>query len=207
MTPARTAQMWMVRAAVAAGDYPARPAEALVARLADDPTGDADRALGRFLAAVLCLRGPDVHGYLAGRLGYSPERPVPQRHHCGRHLLVVRMEPHELPAAARDFYVCERCGPAVTTPADVPAPEVALEGPGTARITLRCPTPAAGWVAAGMQPIGRHPEPHDPPRRVPAGTTELTLRLPERKALGLRRFAVALVCAGDFVVVQFPLEG
>jgi hypothetical protein len=205
VNPVQALQTHTVRAAIAAGDYPADRGGELI-ELITDPARDAGRELSVFLRAVLRARGPDLHGYLGGQLGYGPERAVRARHHCGRRLLVLHLVPHELPDAVRDFYVCERCGPAFAVPTGTEPPRVRLEGPGAARVTLAAPLPATGWVAAGRQPIGGHHEPQPAPWSVAEGTTELSLRLPADQEPGIRRFAAALVCQGDVVIVQFPLH-
>ena len=205
MNPVQALQTRTIRAAIAAGDYPADRGSELI-ELIGDPASDADYELCVFLRAVLRARGPDLHGYLGSALGYGPERAVRVRHHCGRRLFVLPLVPHELPEAVRDFYLCERCGPAFAVPAGAEPPRVTLDDPGTARVTLPAPLPGVGWVASGRQPIGGHHEAQPAPWPVPEGTTELSLRLPVDQEPGIRRFAAALVCQGDVVIVQFPLH-
>lgn len=205
MNQVQAVQVRTIRAAIAAGDYPADRGTELIDRIVD-PAADADHELSLFLRVVLCSRGPDVHGYLGDLLGYSPERAVRTRHHCGRRLLVLQLVPHGLPDGVRDFYVCERCGPAFAVPAGTEPPGIVVESEDVARVTLPVPLPATGWVAAGRQPIGGHRESQDDPWPVAEATTELCLRLPADHAPGVRRFAAALICQGDFVIVQFPLH-
>ncbi|SEF23481.1 hypothetical protein SAMN05421837_102202 [Amycolatopsis pretoriensis] len=206
MNQVTAAQLRLARAAVAAGDYPASLGANLVEALAGSTT-DADRLLAHFLGVVLSVRGPDVHGYFGSALGYSPERAVRERHHCGRHQLVFRMVLHDLPEASRDLHVCERCGPASATPTGIPPARVEIEGPATARVALPGPLRTSGWVAAGLQPIGGHVEAHDHLRPLAPGTSELEFRLSRGNTAGLRRFAAAVVNGGEFAIVQFPLEG
>ncbi|MCU7822126.1 hypothetical protein [Kitasatospora sp. DSM 101779] len=204
----RLVQSRIVRRAVAAGDRPAADL-ALADRLADAalqsaPDGELDHLLCKFLGATLARRGPDVHDYLSGSVGYSPEEPTGLRHHCGHRLLRLRIVPRDLPAGALALYVCERCGSAHTLPPGGEPPRAVL-GPDTLTLHLPRPLTAGGRYTAARQPIGGHPEPALPVAELAAGAREVTVPLPRDGAPGLRRIAVALVADGEFSVHQLPL--
>ncbi|WP_159400934.1 hypothetical protein [Streptomyces sp. NRRL B-24484] len=205
----RLVQSRIVRRAVAAGDRPEADlalADRLAAAGRPDPApdGELDRTLCEFLAATLAHRGPDVHDYLSGSVGYSPEEPTELRHHCGHRLLRLRVVPRDLPAGALALYVCERCGSAHTLPPGGEPPRVVL-GPETLTLHLARPLATGGRCTAARQPIGGRPEAALPVTELAPGTREVTVPLPRDGAPGLRRIAVALVADGEFSVHQLPL--
>ncbi|MFI5758516.1 hypothetical protein [Streptomyces sp. NPDC051569] len=228
----RLLQAVTVRSAVAAGDYPsgqggrlaemlehlarraaypARPAPGAAGPgtvPAGEPVTDsvADRALAAFLSRILSRRGPDIHDYLSGALGYSPERATGLRHFCGRRLLVLQLVPRWTTGGVRDLYVCERCGPACTVPSGGRPPGRIEIDASRVRVEFAEPLTSDGWYTACRQPIGGHPEEPGAPRPLRAGATGLSVELPARTTRGLRRFAIALVADGECVVVQLPTQ-
>ncbi|MEW1911902.1 hypothetical protein AB0442_26250 [Kitasatospora sp. NPDC085895] len=206
----RLVQSRIVRSAVAAGDRPdadlALADRLAAAALRPDPApdGELDRLLCAFLGATLARRGPDVHDYLSGSVGYSPEERTGLLHHCGHRLLRLRIVPRDLPAGALALYVCERCGSAHTLPPGGEPPRAVL-GPATLTLHLARPLAAGGRYTAARQPIGGHPEAALPVAELVPGAREITVPLPRDGAPGLRRIAVALVADGEFSVHQLPL--
>ncbi|MFI9275832.1 hypothetical protein ACIGXM_34810 [Kitasatospora sp. NPDC052896] len=208
-------QAVMVRAAVAAGDYPAmtgrRLASQLDLRARAEATGNpveragaGDRALCAFLATILSRRGPDVHDYLTGAFGYRPERATGLRHHCGRELLGIELVPHWAPARPRELYICERCGPAYSLPHGFAPPSRLRVDPTALRVEFNAPLVQGGWFAASRQPIGGHREHPLLPRALAPGAGALEARIPTGAGPGLRRFAAALVVDGDYAIFQVP---
>ncbi|CAM5604145.1 MULTISPECIES: hypothetical protein [Streptomyces] len=226
----RLLQAMTVRAAVAAGDCPGESGRRLATLLeelargavypapsGEEPTvpscggrpaceADADRAFTAFLSRILSRRGPDIHDYLSGAVSYSPERPVAEAHHCGRRLLVVRIVPRWTVGGVRDFYVCERCGPAYALPEGSRPPRRLTVHATRLTVEFAEPLSADGWYTACRQPVGGHPERPGALRRIGAGATSLEVALPAQDAPGLRRFAVALVSDGRCAVVQVPIQ-
>jgi hypothetical protein len=215
----RLLQARTVRSAVAAGDYPVRTGarlagllEALGRRNAYDPVAhsreddaSADRAMAVFLSRILSHRGPDIHDYLSGTIGYSPERPTGIGHFCGQSLLAIAVVPRWTTAGVRDLYICERCGPAFAVPHGSAPPRISVNDGARLRLDFAGPAVADGWYTASRQPVGGHAEPSQPPRPVEAGQEGVTVALPLDATLGLRRFAVALVIGGECVIAQFPI--
>ncbi|WP_128378883.1 hypothetical protein [Streptomyces cavernae] len=209
-------QAVMVRAAVAADDCPAQLGSRLAALLDGErrrlenglpPTGQEDtgRALTAFFRVILARRGPDVHDYLTGAIGYSPETDTGRRHDCGRRLLSLELVPRWT-TAPRRLYVCERCGPAYSLPHGFGPPTAdRTAGPGI-RLTFPAPLPAGGWFVTCLQPVGGHEENAGVPHRLAPGVTTLDVSLPNGTYPGLRRLAVALVTAGDYSTFQFPIQ-
>ena len=221
----RLLQAVTVRAAVAAADYPREAGERLAAALEEsarhaaysagpettagarppvtDPDAEADRALAGFLSTILSRRGPDLHDYLSGAIGYSPERTAGQSHACGQRLLVLQVVPRWTIGGVRDLYVCERCGPAFSVPTGAEPPRILVSG-AQLRLDFARPLSADGWYTACRQPVGGHREDPTPPHHLPAGATGLTVALPTTAGAGLRRFAVAVVTGGRYVTAQIP---
>ncbi|MET7737590.1 hypothetical protein ABZT02_40695 [Streptomyces sp. NPDC005402] len=217
----RLTQAVIVRSAVTSGDFPPDEGRRLAGSLEEEagrfgpgrptdeppaPSAALDRELCAFLAVILARRGPDIHDYLAGVIGYRPERPAGQRHDCGNQLLIVPMVPRWLNGAVRDLHVCERCGPCYSLPSNAPSPLACTLHARALHLQFREPLASGAWYTACRQPIGGHPERALPVRHAPSGACHLCVERPADAGAGLRRFAVALVADGDYATFQLPLE-
>ena len=206
----------MIRQSVRCGDYEAGAGLALARELERRALGvqapaevasqasSVDASLAGFFEIALSRRGPDVHDYLSSAMSYESERLTSRVHSCGKRLFLLALVPKLWVHGRRYLWVCERCGKVC----DVSEQSVyvgmrqvdggfALELPGAW-------TGRTAWLTASVQPLGGE-------RREPVAARRLTLEPEVRVAfappageLGLRRFAVALVFDGDYVISQLP---
>lgn len=214
---ARHLQSLMVQRAIDSGDVPSgsRLASQLNDQVRLELAGDdsaqaqrhaVDRAFCGFLARVLARRGPDVHDYLHGLVGEGPQHLVPRQHNCGCQLVRARLTPAWLTAGDRWLYACERCGTVANQPVMLDLAEWSATRPRRAEVDLPFASPG-GWYASSVQPIGGPPDrpsrirPREASRRWPL----LSLPIPRPDGPGLRRWGIAAVSDGDYVILQSPL--
>jgi hypothetical protein len=203
----RVTQEMLVRRAVAVGDYEQeegiRLAESLAAsaRAAERADDRLDHDLCLFLERILQRRGPDVHDYLSGVTSYGPQRFTGDNHVCGERLLRLTLNVRPV-SGHRHLHICERCGIVGNVPhgSRVPSLRMDAEGRLTADIGSE---PVRGWYAVGRQPVGGHGSLSLGVRRLSTG--QFTVTVPIRPTDGLRRWAVAVVLAGDYSVIQVPV--
>jgi hypothetical protein len=214
---ARRLQSLMVQRAIDSGDVPS--GSSLASQLDDqvgleltgDPSAAAqrhavDRAFCGFLARVLARRGPDVHDYLHGLISEGPQHLVPRQHNCGGQLVRACLTPAWPTAGDRWLYACERCGTVANQPVTLELAEWSAARPGRAEVDLPFASPD-GWYASSVQPIAGRP---DRPSRMRTREAShrwphLSLPVPRPDGPGLRRWGIAAVSDGDYVVLQSPL--
>jgi hypothetical protein len=221
---ARCLQSLLVRQAIASGDYRPRAGAAL-ARALDEQAGRElashppptaaerdllDRRLCLFLAQILARRGPDMHDYLHTLVAAGPQAALAQRHDCGCRMVRAPLEPAWLAGGGRWLYACERCGTVANQPMWLPLSQWTGRDDGSVVVDLPFEH-GRGWYACAVAPIAGHIEDVQDTAQMramaaPATWPRLSLTLPDRADRGLRRWGVAAVSDGDFLILQRPLS-
>jgi hypothetical protein len=166
-------------------------------------SGDAaDRRLCEFLGRELGRHGPDVHASFGGLLSFGVQSWADGDHACGLRLMRSLLTMVPMREGHRHLYLCERCGVVGNVPAGAPLPGMRIGRDGALSVRFEA-EPAPGWFTVCPQPVGGQPERPSLVQRLSGKRIERDVSI--ELAPGLRRWAVAIVTAGDYLVIQAPV--